>query len=262
MVQEILTRVIDSLNIHLKYYERSSKGGRGFIISKLFSCLLEWIMSMEPMVLTETDLCQLVFDVIELALHTTLDSSSSSDKLLPHPPAPAAAVANSGSRSSPQNKMKEVSFKFKSSEKRPAFHQQEVVVGPDVPENGRGYVKESAEAVLLHLLHHFNNFAPPYGPATIHSTIIGPGVSQDDAEYHQYQYFAFNDTTIVAFVELPKSDTRQHTQARMIIRDLTGRYVWDTQLEPKLGPSETHVSLENSFVLRQDVRIQTLDNQA
>ncbi|KAL9549835.1 hypothetical protein MBANPS3_005021 [Mucor bainieri] len=269
LVQEILTRIIDSLNIHLKYYEKSAKGGRGFIVSKLFSCLLEWIMSIEPSILTETDLCQLVFDVIELALHVTLDSSNSSnDKLLPpYPPNTTNATATStahqnGSRSSPQNKMKEVSFKFKSSEKRPAFHQQEEVVGPDVPENDRGYVKESAEAVLLHLLHHFNNFAPPYGPATIHSTIIGPGVSQqDDDEYHQYQYFSFNDTTIVAFVELPQSPARQQAQARMIIRDLTGRYVWDTQLEPKLGPSETQVSMENKFVVRQDVCIQTLDNQ-
>lgn len=248
MVQEILTRVIDSLNIHLKYYEKSSKGGRGFIISKLFSCLLEWIMSIEPSILTETDLCQLVFDVIELALHATLENS---DKLLPHSP---------NSNRSTQNKMKEVSFKFKSSEKRPAFHQQEEVMGPDVPENDRGYVKESAEAVLLHLLHHFNNFAPPYGPATIHSTIIGPGVSQDDAEYHQYQYFSFNDTTIVAFVELPKTQSRE-AQARMIIRDLTGRYVWDTQLEPKLGKSETDYSIKNNFVLRQDVCIQLPEDE-
>ncbi|CAO0796344.1 unnamed protein product [Mucor circinelloides] len=257
LVQEILTRVIDSLNIHLKYYEKSSKGGRGFIISKLFSCLLEWIMSIEPIILTETDLCQLVFDVIELALNVTLDSS---DKLLPHPPTTTNNNANSSNRA-PQNKMKEVSFKFKSSEKRPAFHQQEEVVGPDVPENDRGYVKESAEAVLLHLLHHFNNFAPPYGPATIHSTIIGPGVSQDDAEYHQYQYFSFNDTTIVAFVELPRNQARKSAQARMIIRDLTGRYVWDTELEPKLGKFETNVSMENNFVLRQDVCVQTLDNE-
>jgi hypothetical protein len=68
--------------------------------------------------------------------------------------------------------------------------------------------QEAAEAVLLHLLHQFNNFAPPYGPATIHSTIIGPGVSQDDVGYHQYQYFSFNDTTIIAFVELPKNEFR------------------------------------------------------
>lgn len=61
---------------------------------------------------------------------------------------------------------------------------------------------------MLHLLHHFNNFAPPYGPATIHSTIVGPGVAQDDMRYHQYQYFSFNDTTIIAFVEIPKTELK------------------------------------------------------
>lgn len=132
-------------------------------------------------------------------------------------------------------------------------------------ESDQGYVKESAEAVLLHLLHHFNNFAPPYGPATIHSTIIGPGVSQDDVGgYHQYQYFSFNDTTIIAFVELPKTELRG-AQARMIIRDLTGRYVWDTQLEPNLG-NESKVdhsveSTEQKFVLRQNVGIRSYDEK-
>lgn len=41
IVQEVLTRIIDALNVHLKYYEHNSKDGRGFIISKLFSCLLD-----------------------------------------------------------------------------------------------------------------------------------------------------------------------------------------------------------------------------
>lgn len=49
----------------------------------------------------------------------------------------------------------------------------------------------------------------------------------------------------------------------MIIRDLTGRYVWDTQLEPNLvGKSETKsFSLDKTdgFVLRQDVRIKSSD---
>lgn len=69
MIQEVLTHIIDALNVHLKYYEKNSKTGRGFIVSKLFSCLLEWVMSIEPAILVETDLCQLVFDVIELAIH-------------------------------------------------------------------------------------------------------------------------------------------------------------------------------------------------
>jgi hypothetical protein len=50
----------------------------------------------------------------------------------------------------------------------------------------------------------------------------------------------------------------------MIIRDLTGRYVWDTQLEPSVGHDDTILvtdqSLENNeqkFVLRQNVGIQS-----
>ncbi|KAI8362756.1 hypothetical protein BD560DRAFT_178321 [Blakeslea trispora] len=254
IVQEILTRIIDSLNVHLKYYEKNTKSGRGFVISKLFSCLLEWIMSIEPTILTETDLCQLVFDVIELALHVTSDGN---EKRLPHPPRTNDA------------KKKETPFKFKlMSDKRPALHEDiptaatATTKSSETSENDQSYVKESAEAILLHLLHHFNNFAPPYGPSIIHSTIVGPGVSQEDLGYHEYQYFSFNDTTIIAFVELPKTEERG-VQARIIIRDLTGRYVWDTQLEPTAESlvqvrKKTNVvaDYEQKFILRNGINIQ------
>ncbi|OBZ91240.1 Ral GTPase-activating protein subunit alpha-2 [Choanephora cucurbitarum] len=251
IVQEILTRIIDSLNVHLKYYEQNTKCGRGFVISKLFSCLLEWIMSIEPTILTETDLCQLVFDVIELALHVTSDDN---EKRLPHPPRTG------------DTKKKETPFKFKlMSDKRPTLHEDipaaaTATHSSETSENDQSYVKESAEAILLHLLHHFNNFAPPYGPSIIHSTIVGPGVSQDDLGYHEYQYFSFNDTTIIAFVELPKSEERG-VQARIIIRDLTGRYVWDTQIEspdkPLLQAQEEKaiVDSEQEFSLRDNIAI-------
>ena len=120
-------------------------------------------------------------------------------------------------------------------EKRPTLHHEyvSVVTGSEFLQTDHGYVKESAEAVLLHLLHHFNNFAPPFGPATIHSTIVGPGVATEDkTDFHnKYQYFSFNDTTIIAFVELPETET-EGPRARVIIRDLTGRYVWDALSEP------------------------------
>ncbi|KAG1471230.1 hypothetical protein G6F56_002246 [Rhizopus delemar] len=234
IIQEVLTHIIDALNIHLKYYEKNIKTGRGFIISKLFSCLLEWIMSIDPVILVETDLSQLVFDVIELAIHL---SSDGNEKILPHSPRTPDAV---------DSKKKETAFKFKlGADKRPDIQQNEHIIGSDaLPENDQAYVKESAEAVLLHLLHHFNNFAPPCGPATLHSTIVGPGISQDDSDYQQYQYFSFNDTTIIAFVELFETKERQ---ARMIVRDLTGRYVWDTLLEPKIKQNDNTDTEEDSY---------------
>lgn len=53
-------------------------------------------------------------------------------------------------------------------------------------------------------------------------------------------------------------------QARLIIRDLTGRYVWDTQLEPNFDQT-SEINLpkcsekSEQFVLRQDVRIRSPD---
>ncbi|KAI9484408.1 hypothetical protein BDB00DRAFT_148787 [Zychaea mexicana] len=261
IVQEVLTRVIDALNVHLKYYERNSRDGRGFIISKLFSCLLEWLMVIEPMILSETELCQLVFDVIEYALHVT--SEGGSEKLLPHPP-----VMRSNT-----SKKKELPFKFKLiTEKRPTLHHEyvSVISGSEFAESDHSYVKESAEAVLLHLLHHFNNFAPPFGPATIHSTIVGPGVATEDkSEFLKYQYFSFNDTTIIAFVELPETET-EGPQARVIVRDLTGRYVWDAHAEPsnknleKPRPRSVTNSLDakdQGFSLRPGVRVRPTSSE-
>jgi hypothetical protein len=84
-------------------------------------------MSIEPVIFTDTDLCQIVFDVIELALHVT---SEGAEKLLPHPP-----------RSTHHNKKKE-SFKFKLvSEKRPHIHQDLMNNVGEVTENDQGYVK-------------------------------------------------------------------------------------------------------------------------
>ncbi|KAI7868261.1 hypothetical protein BDF14DRAFT_1881054 [Spinellus fusiger] len=223
IVQEVLTKVIDSLNVHLKSYERNNKNGRGFIVSKLFSCLLEWVMAIEPAILSDTELYQLVFEVLGYAIHI---ASEDPEKMLPSRP-----VMRSNT-----SKKKELPFKFKlMNEKGPSasHNHATIVTDSEILENDHCYIKESAEAVLLHLLHHFNNFPPPYGPATLYSTIIGPGVAVDDKQdkLHQYQYFSLNDTTIIAYVEIPATDTKG-PQSRMIIRDLTGRYVWDSQLEP------------------------------
>jgi hypothetical protein len=85
-------------------------------------------MSIEPTILTDTDLCQIVFDVIEVALHVT--SEGGAEKLLPHPP-----------RSSQHNKKKDA-FKFKLvSEKRPHIHQDLMNNVGEVTENDQGYVK-------------------------------------------------------------------------------------------------------------------------
>ncbi|KAI8073208.1 hypothetical protein BC940DRAFT_343891 [Gongronella butleri] len=228
IIQEVLTRIIDALNVHLKFYKANVRSDRGVVISKLFACILEWLMTIEPDILTDTELCQLVFDVIDEAMH--FSAGGPAEKMLPHPPL---------MRKSSRSKKKDVPFKFKLlTEKRPQVMHDPSPNDAEAGDHGQDFVNEAAEAVLLHLLHYFNNFPPPHGPATMHSTIVGPGVSTAsddkaaDTDFRQYQYFSFNDTTIIAFVELPPVDDTRPAETRVIIRDLTGRYVWDAHLEP------------------------------
>lgn len=65
------------------------------------------------------------------------------------------------------------------------------------------------------------------------------------------------------FVFFQSIKKKKGAQARMIIRDLTGRYVWDTQLEPKMAETDLidHSSEKNEFELRQDVRIKSVDQE-
>src|ERR1043166_6752902 len=95
ILQDVFGNLIGSLNGHLALQKESHKNGRGiilmilrsfflirkffnyieiffsihigFIIAKIFYCLLEWLMIIPPNLFTDTELCQLVFDAIELA---------------------------------------------------------------------------------------------------------------------------------------------------------------------------------------------------
>lgn len=69
ILQTILSKLLDALNVHLKNYDKTVKGGRSLIISKLFSLLVGWLMAIDPDIFTGTQLCQIVFDTVEYALN-------------------------------------------------------------------------------------------------------------------------------------------------------------------------------------------------
>ncbi|KAI9282378.1 hypothetical protein BC943DRAFT_328675 [Umbelopsis sp. AD052] len=221
ILQTILSKLLDALNVHLKNYDKTVKGGRSLIISKLFSLLVGWLMAIDPDIFTGTQLRQIVFDTVEYALHI---SGAETEKLLPHPPV---------DQSEENKQLKSLSFKV-SPDQRPRFSANDMAMVNDVTfeTDDTDSVKESTEATLLHLLHHFNNFPPPNGPATINSNILGPGVSNDekaDTYQEQFEYFSFNDHTIIAFVEGPQR-LDSESNNRIITRDITGRYAWDMDL--------------------------------
>ncbi|CAG8686339.1 4544_t:CDS:10, partial [Ambispora leptoticha] len=161
VLQDLFGNLIGALNEHLNLQRGAQRNGRGFIIAKLFYCLLEWLMVIPSKLFTETELYQLVFEAIDLAFEITgNDSPRYHDKLLPIPP----------NKSRGKRHIHDATVRFKKADRKISLsaslnNEHGVhVVGADSIEDPE-LVKEIAECVLLHLTHHLDNFAPPHGPA-------------------------------------------------------------------------------------------------
>ncbi|KAJ3115213.1 Ral GTPase-activating protein subunit alpha-1, partial [Physocladia obscura] len=87
-------------------------------------------------------------------------------------------------------------------------------------------LKDSIENFLTHLLHYYNNFAPPYGPVLMSSQIIEPFDEQNCSAQHVY--FAVNDSAIIGCCDVLQSDSI--CRNRIISRDVTGRFVWESTI--------------------------------
>ncbi|KAG9294631.1 hypothetical protein G9A89_008110 [Geosiphon pyriformis] len=262
MVQDVFGNLIGALNHHLNLQKGAQRNGRGFILAKLFYCLLEWLMVLPPKLFTDTELYQLVFEAIDLAFDVTgTESPKHHDKLLPIPP----------NKSRGKRHGNDATVRFKKAERTICLsanlnNEHGVhVVGADSIEDA-DLVKDVAECVLLHLTHHLNNFAPLHGPAMISSNLMGPIGSEtkdEEISYH-YQYFSFNDTTIITLVEMPGEET---SVSRMIVRDVTGRYAWDSKLFYKAHRDNSlnngieerrYVGMTDQLVIRPDIKITKL----
>ncbi|CAG8839128.1 16124_t:CDS:2, partial [Racocetra persica] len=129
---------------------------------KLFYCLLEWLMVIPTNLFTDTELCQLVFDVIDMALEAP---GSDSPRIY------RKHCTNLSNKGSGKNRDRDSNVRFKKAERKVASgstfdNEQNIhVVGVENDIEDANFVKEVAEYVLLHLTHHLDNFAPLHGPA-------------------------------------------------------------------------------------------------
>ncbi|RIB08070.1 hypothetical protein C2G38_2045480 [Gigaspora rosea] len=259
ILQDVFAYLIGALNEHINLHKTSNRNGRGFIIAKLFYCLLEWLMVIPTSLFTDTELCQLVFDVIDMALET---SGSDSPRIY------RKYCSNLSNKEC--GKSKDFTVRFKKAEKKVVLNstldnEQNIhVVGAENDVEDVNFVKEVAEYVLLHLTHHLDNFAPLHGPAMMNSTLIGPlgNDTKDDEASDNYHYFSFNDTTIITLIEIPGDNS---SVSRMIIRDFSGRYAWDSSLFYKaslddkyLERADTHKNTEiiDHISLRPDIKVE------
>ncbi|CAB4411161.1 unnamed protein product [Rhizophagus irregularis] len=259
VLQDVFANLIGALDEHITIQKATVRNGRGFIIAKLFYCLLEWLMVIPSSIFTDTDLCQLVLDVIDLAFEDRgAESLNYYKKVYPAPF---------------RNRGKKTKLRFKKSARRISLginfsSETYVQIGIENDIEDENFVKEVAECVLLHLTHHFDNFAPFYGPATINSTLTGPigSDTKDDECAEHYQYFSFNDRTIITVIEMPDESSR----SRLIIRDMTGRYTWDTKLfykgyfvpNSKQSSDSEHSEITKCMTLRPNIKVEPTSSKS
>ncbi|CAG8562842.1 11696_t:CDS:10 [Ambispora gerdemannii] len=266
VLQDVFGNLIGAINEHLNLQRGAQRNGRGFIIAKLFYCLLEWLMVLPPKLFTDTELYQLVFEAIDLAFEVTghyfeqNDSPRYHEKLLPIPPNKSRGKCHSH----------DATVRFKKAERKISLsgslnNEHGVhVVGAEGIEDPE-LVKDVAECVLLHLTRHLDNFAPLHGPAMINSNLVGPmGDTREEENQENYHFFSLNNTNIITLIEIPGDVT---SIARLMVRDATGRYAWDLKLFYKASLDDSsnvhagglrYVGVADHFSFRQNIKIEKL----
>ncbi|RKP27777.1 hypothetical protein SYNPS1DRAFT_26584 [Syncephalis pseudoplumigaleata] len=108
---------------------------------------------------------------------------------------------------------------------------------PSIPaHDGWSIVQESAEAALLHMLHHFNGFPPRHGADMLHSMLKESSNHESSEEsYDNSLLLMYNGNTIISFC----MDSSHPYVIRVILRNPTGKYVWDMQSIESLHEMDT-----------------------
>ncbi|KAI8851661.1 hypothetical protein BC829DRAFT_386568, partial [Chytridium lagenaria] len=204
----------------------TTKEIRAKIISRLLYNLLDWVVALPSDLFASPKMSLLVFEVLENALNISSESDGKDVSQSPTQPT-ERLQSNPGSV-----RLKAMRMTMESSGNiltKPRH-------GSNAKENGEGdddcydsVIKETAENVLLHIIHHLDHFPNAHGPALMNSQIMDPGFVDEAREEEKCLYFTFNDTTLVTVVEVPGASPLE-TRSRIIVRDVTGKYVWDSYL--------------------------------
>jgi hypothetical protein len=93
------------------------------------------------------------------------------------------------------------------------------------PTHGSFMIKEAAHILLVQLCNFLQNFPSPEGIEVVASQIS----ESDDVQIDPPPfYYIYNDFALISLVEIPYPDGSH--RARVIVRDCTGKYSWDCQI--------------------------------
>ncbi|KAJ3023285.1 Ral GTPase-activating protein subunit alpha-2 [Thoreauomyces humboldtii] len=254
VLQGIVEKVVGALNEQLLLHRGSSNPQVcAYIIKRLLYCLLDWTMILPQEVWAISKVSQMVFEVIENAMSVPADvETAMSPSAEPEKgntlsrrarasiyessglaPPVLSLPTNVGTRDRRSTSESRNSTSDRADSNLPATGRPGSVnaklSGDEDGGTGSQLIRETAENVLMHILHHVNNFAPPHGASMLSSQILDPALQDEPKEGEKYLYLAINGTTIMTIVDMP-GRTPLDSRARLIVRDMTGRYTWDSRL--------------------------------
>ncbi|OAJ40951.1 hypothetical protein BDEG_24625 [Batrachochytrium dendrobatidis JEL423] len=201
LVHQIIDRLVIGISENMQFDEKTRKqasvvNSAAIIVSMLFRCLVDWLSCTPKTVMTNPNIALRVSEVIEEAIHIScigVDAQQSHSTVRSNSTDDGALNPELRDSSSIE---KEIISSFRA-------------------------IRSCAENAMMHLLHHTDNFAPINGPAMMSSHISEP--HYEETNNHSIQTFTYNDNFIISFV-----DIEQGSRCRIIMRNCTGKYVWDT----------------------------------
>ncbi|ORX82164.1 hypothetical protein K493DRAFT_92663 [Basidiobolus meristosporus CBS 931.73] len=209
LVYDIIGNLIEAINSHIRMVDTETISETGFVVAKLFYCLLEWIMCSPSEIMSHSGLRQMIFATLERAIHLSppekSDLASQADQI--------KGYTNFDKISQP--------FIRPSTLVKTIFQKGDGSNAEDA-ESSPNIIQESGEIVLVHLLNHFSNQAA--GQGSFSEGLELSTSSQFNEE--NVSYFIYNNNTLLTLIGSPSGDEG----VKILARNMTGTFQWDPQV--------------------------------
>ncbi|KAF9964855.1 Ral GTPase-activating protein subunit alpha-2, partial [Mortierella alpina] len=263
ILEMVLSHLLSAMQEHLKLFLNEPR--RGNMIASFYRCLTDWLMVIPSNIFSETELSRWTFELIEIGLLSAVESNPESER---KKALQAAKQLHQQTQQQLQQLQLSATRERRPSLKhtgKAIFQHHRVMInnGPTTDADVEQHiVKESAEATLTHLVHFLNHSPSFYGadrPLVSLGMESSHGTNKNShgsssrssngnssgskstrssgtdgqtgkvGDLDNQKVFALNDSILITLEEVPCTKQGIH-RTRVIIRDETGRYAWDSEI--------------------------------
>mmetsp|Transcript_34708 Transcript_34708/g.97864 ORF Transcript_34708/g.97864 Transcript_34708/m.97864 type:complete len:1489 (+) Transcript_34708:260-4726(+) len=221
----ILSTIVESICSNILKELGEFKSNKAYnideaLVADQFYCLLDWVLLFGDAVCNDPKLAGKVCEALEAGLTTSLEITHG----LPQ-------------KSSSRSKRKSMRSNMETNldELYTTMINSSTAILPQI--------REASENSILHLLHFLHNI-----PGREGIDVISANITHTDDWPEEYEpktlHFVHNDSVLFSVVEIPRFGDEEGSFCRIICRDSTGKYAWDTSIvfdfddveAPKLNP--------------------------